>query len=253
MCLCAAGFTGPGCTACGASSYCPINTQKTIHNYAVALTLTGNGTAAACTPLKAIIYSAVASSDAAAKMHCVFLPSSTPRTYPMVVVMVQTTSSIADSFSSLTFTGDVTGPPIIAAGTVSDNVALPCSTDGSRIPMDNHVACQCAAGWRTTSNGACVACEPNTFKAAPGLCQKCANGGCIACPSGTTSGVAASACSTPDNRIVTNGTSSSGSSSSVNIPAIAGGVVGGVVLLAIILFAVNQFYVVPAATAAAEA
>ena len=260
LCTCAVGFTGPGCTPCPAGMSCPKGSATTT-NHAVKLTLmltaTNRTLLSPCPAIERRLYDFVSASDRFALTYCTYLAATTAYTRPTVVVMIQTTSKAADNVRDLKFNSTseytVMDAPLYTFGQVNTNTPTACSKDGSKIPTTDAAGCWCAAGWKTNSNGACAACEPNTYKPLPGPCdlKNCPNGGCLACPSGLTSGVAASVCTSPT-KLASNGTASS-SSTAVNIPAVVGGVVGGVVLLVIILFAVNQFYVVPAATAAGSA
>jgi hypothetical protein len=205
-----------------------------------------NNSSAPCVAVEKQLLAFFLPTDVNTKIYCTFLQPSTQRTLPMVVALIQTTgSSQAEWLSQLSFNA-TSEYAVVSSQTTSDqitnNIPILCSKDGSKSPTSNGASCQCAPGWRTTANSACAACEPNTFKALAGPSA------CAPCPSGMTSPVSSSACAFPIKLSDTNGTSSTSDSSAMNIPAIVGGVVGGIILLALILFALNQFYTVPAET-----
>ena len=260
-CVCEAGYTGPACTTCPSGRACPTSSTATVTNYVLSFhmlfTTSSNSSDSVCQMVTPRVLAFFAPVDPSVQIYCIFLPANPPHTTPMVVLMVQTSTSAGasqaprmDTNMNLNFTTFVVSSlPHFTSNQIASNVPMSCSTDQSKIPTADAKTCQCAAGWRTSAtSGVCIACEPNYYKPTPGPCSslQCVNGGCLPCPSGLTSSTGASACSSSSGRLQNNGTTDSSSSSTpANLAAIIGGVVGGVILVVILLYVINQFYATP--------
>lgn len=252
QCLCAAGYTGPGCTLCPSGFYCPDTGTSSATNLAVYYTFEQ-------APLTTLVVSQIQaffagffanqatkppnySPDALDRILYTEAVPITNRTKFGIVVMIQIESSSAAAFNTwpvplynfltarqINVSGRVPTTNIPYSSVVQGNKPLQCSD--TKVPNNFPSSCVCAPGYESKGEQ-CAACPVNTHKSTAGV------GSCTACPIGKVSAIKSSECKLDPTLSTTTTTQNA---AGPDVALLAGGIGGGVVGLLLLIFVMQYF------------